>query len=189
MPKFSSVGEVGPPCLSPAVPPQCCSWESRLPWWKVLPGTCRTSQVLLHLSAAMWGSRVPSSSCHVCLCAQCWGNTAPPVPPAGQQSLLAGHHVSGTEEGLRSRVWQLAAGLGWAFWRRNAAQHPGKGLCRVWVICFVTTENLKPLCHQTSVHSGNRRNGELCLRLDNEHHFLYWKDVIFTGQIHSSSLL
>lgn len=134
------VGEDGPLCLLPSVPLQCCSWESRLPWCKVLPGTCRTSQVLFHLSTAVGGWGVPSSTCHVCLCAQCWGNTVLPVPPAGQQSLLASHHVSGSEEGLRSRVWQLAAGLGWGFWRRNAAQHPGEGLCRVWVTPFVTTD-------------------------------------------------
>lgn len=106
-------------------------------------------------STATWGSGVPSSTCQICLCAQCWGNTAVLVAPAGQQPLLAGHHVSETEEGLRSRVWQLAVGLGWGSWRGNAAQYPGNGLLQ-------HTEHWN-LCAIRPWYSGSGRRGKLCL--------------------------
>lgn len=89
--KFCSSGE-GCSCLTflPAVlctwnrvPPPCCSGKWRLWCWR----SCQ-SPALPYTWCPTSVQQCGGSVCHVCLPVQCWGSTAGPVPPVGQQILF-----------------------------------------------------------------------------------------------------
>lgn len=94
VPKFSSSGRGWAPLPFTNCHQCCFSWESRLPWWKVLPGS---SQVLLHLCTEREAQGCPAAPV-LSVCTVLREHTLP-VPPAGQQALLTSQHVSGTQEG------------------------------------------------------------------------------------------